>query len=143
MTISGHCFPQVHINLPQNLGSECYFGQRSLWAVYCRRNCFESVKIWRSRLGSSNFLIKTWFLSLLVCLFLLLNCSSWVADILMKSWIEKHFTVEGTAFKLSKFDTADLVLAIFWIILFFFSWHDYKQKNTRHQSHQGVISWKD
>ena len=164
MTISGHCFPQVHINLPQNLGSECYFGQRSLWAVYCRRNCFESVKIWRSRLGSSNFLIKTWFLSLLVCLFLLLNCSSWVADILMKSWIEKHyqgvnikvwkdmrmnnileknffcpwlivtlvkevfeqFTVGGTALRLSKFDIADLVLAIFWsrfwIILFFCSW---------------------
>ena len=91
MTIFGHCFRQLHNNLPQNLGSEGYFGQKSLWAVYCRRNCFESVKIWRSRLGSSNFLIKTWFLSLLVCLFLLLNCSSWVADILMKSWIEKHY----------------------------------------------------
>ena len=181
MTISGHCFPQVHIILPQNLGSECYFGQRSLWAVYCRRNCFESVKIWRSRLGSSNFLIKTWFLSLLVCLFLLLNCSSWVADILMKSWIEKHyqgvnikvwkdmrmnnileknffcpwlivtlvkevfeqFTVGGTALRLSKFDIADLVLAIFWsrfwIILFFCSWHDYERTHSCHQSHQGVI----
>ena len=25
-------------------------------ALYCRRNCFEIVKIWHSRLGSSNFL---------------------------------------------------------------------------------------
>ena len=113
--------------------------------------------------------------------FLLLNCSSWVADILMKSWIEKHyqgvnikvwkdmrmnnileknffcpwlivtlvkevfeqFTVGGTALRLSKFDIADLVLAIFWsrfwIILFFCSWHDYERTHSCHQSHQGVI----
>ena len=116
-----------------------------------------------------------------LCLFLLLNCSSWVEDILMKSWIEKYyqgvntkvwkdmrmnnileknffcswlmvtlvkevfeqFTVGGTDLRLSKFDTADLVLAIFWsrfwIILFFCSWHDYERTHSCHQSHQGVI----
>ena len=87
-----------------------------------------NIKVWKD-MRMNNILEKNFF-------------CPWLIVTLVKEVFEQ-FTVGGTALRLSKFDIADLVLAIFWsrfwIILFFCSWHDYERTHSCHQSHQGVI----